>query len=82
MSIHTKLLSWLQHQSPLVPAALGGILGLGIGIGALFGLETLVGAGLCVLVLGLTFFLAKDAEPVLVEVEVESGRAYARTAVC
>lgn len=51
--------------------ALGALLGFGIGVGALFGLEGLAGAGLCMLVLGLCFFAAKDAEPVLVGVESE-----------
>lgn len=71
MNTSSKLLHWLQHQSPFWPAALGALLGFGIGAGALFGLEGLAGAGLCMLVLGLCFFVAKDAEPVLVGVESE-----------
>ena len=70
MRPQNKSLQWLQHQSPFLSATLGAVLGLGIGAGALFGLEGLIGVSLCLLVLGAAFWMAKDAEPVLVGVDV------------
>jgi len=79
-----KLQYWLQHQSPFLSAAVGAVLGLGIGAGALFGLEGIVGAGVCMLVLGAAFWVAKDAEPVLVGVDIspEAGGRGIRNRIC
>ncbi len=67
----TTLTQWLQHHSPLWPGALGAILGLSIGAGALFGITGITGMGLCLLVLVGALWRAWDAEPVLVGLDTE-----------
>jgi hypothetical protein len=72
MLLSSNVLLWLQRQSSLWPLALGGALGLGIGAGALWGIGGLVGAAVCLVVLGTACWYARDAEPVLVGVDIAS----------
>ena len=67
-SLHRNILPWLQRQSSLWPLALGSALGLGLGAGALWGIGGFLGAGVCLVVLGMVCWFARDAEPVLVGV--------------
>ncbi|ETW96562.1 MAG: hypothetical protein ETSY1_26145 [Candidatus Entotheonella factor] len=59
----------LQRHAEWWPLALGGVLGLCIGTGALAGIGGFLGAGLCVLLLGVVGWLVKDAEPVWIRAE-------------
>ena len=72
MLVSRNVLHWLQRQSSLWPLALGSVLGLGIGAGALWGIEGLVGLAVCLVVLGTACWYASDAEPVLVGVDIAS----------
>src|SRR3954454_14927531 len=56
---------WLTPHAPFRTSALGVVLGLGVGFGALFGITGIAGIGLCLLALAGVFLWAKDAEPVL-----------------
>ena len=66
-----KAIHWLQQHSPLWPGLLGVTLGLGVGVGALFGVTGIAGLGLCLLVIAGVLWRAWDAEPVLVGINVE-----------
>jgi formylglycine-generating enzyme required for sulfatase activity len=68
----SSVLRWLQRQSSLWPLALGSVLGLGIGAGALWGIGGLIGIAVCLVVLGTACWCARDAEPVLVGVDIAS----------
>ena len=72
MLLSSSVLRWLQRQSSLWPLALGSVLGLGIGAGALWGIGGLIGAAVCLGVLGTACWYARDAEPVLVGVDMAS----------
>ena len=72
MLLSSSVLHWLQRQSSLWPLALGSVLGLGIGAGALWGIGGLIGAAVCLVVLGTACWYARDAEPVLVGVDMAS----------
>ena len=50
MLLSSSVLHWLQRQSTLWPLALGSILGLGIGAGALWGIGGLIGAAVCLVI--------------------------------
>ena len=69
MLLSNSVLHWLQRQSALWPLALGSVLGLGIGAGALWGIGGLIGAAVCLVVLGTACWCAREAEPVLVGVD-------------
>src|SRR5262245_42723982 len=64
MLVSSNVLHWLQRHSSLLPLALGSILGLGIGAGALWGIGGFIGGALCLVVLGTACWYASDAEPV------------------
>src|SRR5215510_14050626 len=70
MLVSRNVLHWLQRQSALWPLALGSVLGLGIGAGALWGIGGFIGAVVCLMVLGTACWYARDAEPVLVRVDI------------
>src|SRR5262245_37796200 len=72
MLVSRNVLHWLQRQSSLWPLALGSVLGLGIGAGALWGIGSLIGVAVCLVILGTVCWYAKDAEPVLVGVHIAS----------
>src|SRR5215510_815084 len=72
MLLHSNVLHWLQRQASLWPLALGSVFGLVIGAGALWGIGGLIGAAVCLVVLGTACWYASDAEPVLVGVDIAS----------
>ena len=74
-SLHRHILPWLQRQSSLWPLVLGSALGLGLGAGALWGIGGFLGAGVCLVVLGMVCWFARDAEPVLVGFDTASESA-------
>ena len=71
MLLSSSVLHWLQRQSSSWPLALGSVLGLGIGAGALWGSGPHRGCGVSG-VLGTACWCARDAEPVLVGVDMAS----------
>src|SRR5215475_5951294 len=73
MLLSSNVLHWLQRQSSLWPLALGSVLGLGIGAGALWGIGGLIGVVVCLVILGMACWYARDAEPVLVGVDIVSA---------
>src|SRR4029434_9081402 len=60
MLLNSHVLHWLQRQSSLWPLALGSVLGLGIGAGALWGIGGLIGLTVCLVVLGTACWCARE----------------------